>query len=87
MVDTAATVARSEQVIKLNPEFVIDGDTELDTSEDAKKLSVKEASHRVRIAQAKLPSLAKKQPKKDRELRGKATVAALCATLIPQGLF
>ena len=33
------------------------------------------------------PSLAKKQPKKDRELRWKATVAALHATLIPQGVF
>jgi hypothetical protein len=84
----SGTTARSEQVINLNPKFVIEGpDTELNTSEDAKKLSVKEASHRVRIAQVKLPSLAKKQPKKDRELRWKATVAALHATLIPQGVF
>jgi hypothetical protein len=85
----SGTTARSEQVIKLNPKFIIDSNAELDASEDAKKLSVKEASHRVRIAQVTLPALAKKQPKKDRELRWKATVAALHATLDPklQGAF
>jgi len=80
----SGTTARSEQVIKLNPKFIIDNNAELDASEDAKKLSVKEASHRVRIAQVTLPALAKKQPKKDRELRWKATVAALHATLDPK---
>jgi len=81
------TTARSEQVIKLNPKFVLEGNTELDAVEDAKKLSVKEASHRLRIAQATVSSFAKKQPKKDRELRWKATVAALRTILVPQGMF
>jgi len=61
----SGTTARSEQVINLNPKFIIEGPAEPNTSEGAKKLSVEEASHRMRISQAKLPSLAKKQPKKD----------------------
>jgi len=83
----SGTTARSEQIIKLNPKFVIEGNAEVDASEDAKKISVKEASHRVRIAQATLKSFSKKQPKKDRELRWKAAVAALSTTLVLQGVF
>ena len=74
----SGTTTRSEQVFKVNPKFVIENEVRMaaeDKDGEEIKMSVKEASHRVRIAQGLLPGISSKQPKKDRENRWKTHTA------------
>ncbi|KAF8074050.1 hypothetical protein FPV67DRAFT_784077 [Lyophyllum atratum] len=76
----SGTTVHSERSISLNPKFVAAEKEREDAAEAGQsvpKIPMKEASHRLRIAQQLDGSLQRKQPRKDRELRWKNIAQAI----------
>ena len=81
----SGTTAHSERVVKLNPKVALTRVLETQQNEiNDKKMTAKEASHRVRVAQDL--DVALKQPKKTRELRWQAAVKSLQLVVSSEGM-
>ncbi len=80
----SGTMTRSERIIRLNPKFALAAFQEEPTDG---KISLKEASHRLRLAQDLDSGLQAKKPQKYREMIWKNVAKQIEAIVNPQGPF
>ena len=82
----SSTTTQSERVIKLNPKFsILAKVTSTEPGEETPKMSIQEASHRVRIAQELDGNVNAEKPRKSRELRWREIAKHIARLVSPTG--
>lgn len=82
----SSTTTRSERVVKLSPKFTILAEnTSNEPGEEMPKMSIQEASHRVRIVQELDSHVNAKKPRKSRELRWREIAKHIARLVSPTG--
>ena len=84
----SSTTTQSERVIKLSPKFTTLAErisNDLEPGEETPKMSIQEASHRVRIVQELDGNVSAKKPRKSRELRWKEIAKHIARLVSPTG--
>jgi hypothetical protein len=82
----SSTTMRSERVVKLSPKFTTLAENMSNKpGEETPKMSIQEASHRVRIAQELDGNVNAERPRKSRELRWKEIAKHIARLVSPTG--